>query len=172
MNKRIIFIFILVFILFIIAGCNKETYYVFPENYYCEIELVVYTEKTENNYFLRLYHCNEKYKMEVVNDDKKWVITYDGLNYKISNNKTFKDIVLNEASILNSYFFELSLKKFNGIINKNETKIEFKNQLYKYILTLDNKKNPIIIEVYKGNKIIKKLKFIKFEEISEDDISF
>lgn len=173
MNKRNIFVCILVFLFIFIVGCNnRETYYTFPGNYYCEIELVVYTEKTENNYFLKLHYFKEKYKLEIAKDEIKWDITYDGLNYKITNNKIFKDIVLNKGSTLNSYFFELDLNKFNGILNKNETNIEFKKQLYKYILTLDNNKNPIMIEVYKDNKIIKKYKFTKFEEKSNEDISF
>lgn len=158
------FVILLVFTC-ILSGCSgtalKERNYVIPDNYSGEALVKSYTDKTENEYTVKVACKDGRYNFVISNGTSDWNIDMDGGTCILSNGK-FSDgnVTIDSYKIADSLIDEFNLSKFNRLQEKIPDELIYWDGTYKHVLTF-SKENllPKNIFIYKNDILVKTIEY-------------
>lgn len=164
MGRYFKFIICIVLICIILIGCSKENEpFVIPVNYTADASVIVYTDKTENSYNVKITCKNDSYNFTIDDGSSLWNISYEGKVCTLYNDK-FKEssVQIDNFKIADSLLSEFNLSKFNTSLDPVPEELIYFDGTYKHVLDF-SKENllPEKIFIYKNDNLVKAIQYNK-----------
>lgn len=163
--KKYIKILCVVLIFIVLCGCRaKDESYILPTKYTGEAVLKVYTDKSENNYNVKILCRDGNFNLTVGDGSDSWNMACLADNRCILNNVKFPEssVTIENFKLSNTLLYDFDLKKFQSTPEPLPDELVFWDGTYKHVLNF-SKENllPKTIFIYKNDILVKAIQYDK-----------